>query len=61
MQGIVFSLYSVQQVLDHSTIQVTEKYSHLAPDQLQLAANAINQSVKSNADEKIIPFEKKAL
>ena len=33
MQGV--SLYLVQKVLGHSTIQVTERYSHLAPDQLQ--------------------------
>ena len=55
MQGI--SLYLVQKVLGHSTIQVTEKYSHLAPDQLQLAAGAINKVVGKN---NIIPFHKKA-
>nr|NJM04825.1 site-specific integrase [Desulfobacula sp.] len=59
MQGV--SLYLVQQVLGHSTIQVTERYSHLAPDKLQLAAKAINQSIKKNTEAEIIPFKKKAL
>jgi integrase len=58
MQGI--SLYLVQKVLGHSTIQVTERYSHLAPDQLKLAANAINKSVIEHREEKIIPFKQKA-
>lgn len=58
MQGI--SLYLVQKVLGHSTIQVTERYSHLAPDQLPLAANAINKSIMEHKEEKIIPFKKKA-
>ncbi len=58
MQGI--NLYLVQKVLGHSTIQVTERYAHLAPDQLQLAANAIDKSVLEHKSEKIIPFTKKA-
>ena len=58
MQGI--SLYLVQKVLGHSTIQVTERYSHLAPDQLQLAANAINKSIMEHKEKKIIPFKQKA-
>ena len=57
MQGI--NLYLVQKVLGHSTIQVTEKYSHLAPDQLQLAANAIDKVVKQQKEKTIIPFQKK--
>ncbi|WP_300461297.1 site-specific integrase [Desulfobacula sp.] len=58
MQGI--SLYLVQKVLGHSTIQVTERYSHLAPDQLQLAAGAINKAVAENKGKNIIPFPKQA-
>jgi len=54
------SLYLVQKVLGHSTIQVTERYSHLAPDQLQLAANAINKSIMEHKEKNIIPFQKKA-
>jgi len=57
MAGI--SLYVVQKVLGHSTIQVTERYSHLAPDQLQLAANAIDRIIAEHKDDKIIPFIKK--
>lgn len=58
MQGI--SLYLVQKVLGHSTVQVTERYSHLAPDQLKMAANAINKAVIENKTGNIIPFQKKA-
>lgn len=58
MQGI--NIYLVQKVLGHSTIQVTERYSHLAPDQLPLAAHAINKSIMEHKEEKIIPFKKKA-
>lgn len=58
MQGV--SLYLVQKVLGHSTIQVTERYSHLAPDQLQLAANAIDQGVQQHRQGNIIPFKKRA-
>ena len=57
-QGI--SLYLVQKVLGHSTIQVTERYSHLAPDQLQLAANAIDQAMAEHKEKNIVPFKKKA-
>jgi len=57
-QGI--SLYLVQKVLGHSTIQVTERYSHLAPDQLKLAADAIDRAVGEHREENILPFKKKA-
>ena len=49
MQGI--SLYLVQKVLGHSTIQMTERYSHLAPDQLALAAKTFNQKNPTAADQ----------
>ena len=58
MQGV--SLYLVQKVLGHSTIQVTERYSHLAPDQLQLAANAIDRSLQEHRTDNVVPFKKKA-
>ena len=35
-------LYTVQRMLGHSTIRVTERYAHLAPKNLQEAANALN-------------------
>ncbi|MDA8134007.1 MAG: site-specific integrase [Desulfobacteraceae bacterium] len=58
MQGI--SLYLVQKVLGHSTIQVTERYAHLAPDQLSLAAGAINRGLMEHKEKNIIPFKQKA-
>jgi integrase len=35
-------LYTVQRMLGHSTIRVTERYAHLAPKNLQVAADALN-------------------
>jgi len=35
-------LYNVQRMLGHSTIRVTERYAHLAPENLQAAADALN-------------------
>ncbi|OQX96916.1 MAG: hypothetical protein B6I20_13785 [Bacteroidetes bacterium 4572_117] len=58
MKGV--SLYVVQKVLGHSTIQVTERYSHLAPDQLKLAANAIDTVVLQNKEKNVVAFKKKA-
>lgn len=58
MEGI--SLYLVQMALGHSTIQVTERYSHLAPDQLQLTAKVIAQAVAEGKEKNIIPFPKQA-
>lgn len=58
MRGI--GLYLVQKVLGHSTIQVTERYAHLAPDQVKLAADAIDQAMVEHREENILPFKKKA-
>jgi len=35
-------LYTVQRMLGHSTIRVTERYAHLAPENLQAAAKVLN-------------------
>lgn len=43
------SLYVVQQILGHSSIKVTEKYSHLEPTQLNDAMSKISMEV-DNAD-----------
>ena len=40
MKGV--SLYVVKELLGHSTIQVTERYSHLAPRQLEEAVSLLD-------------------
>ena len=40
MKGV--SLYTVKDLLGHSTIQMTERYAHLAPKQLEDAVNLLN-------------------
>ncbi|MDR1235616.1 MAG: tyrosine-type recombinase/integrase, partial [Holosporaceae bacterium] len=35
-------LYTVQKLMGHSTISMTERYSHLAPDHLKKAVNVLN-------------------
>lgn len=39
MQGV--PLYEVQKILGHSTIRLTERYAHLAPDHLRGAVQAL--------------------
>jgi integrase len=35
-------LYTVQKLMGHSTISMTERYSHPAPDHLKKAVNVLN-------------------
>jgi len=48
-------LYTVKELLGHSTIQLTERYSHLRPDGLKKAAQNFDKKVIQN---NIIPLEK---
>jgi integrase len=44
-------LYTVKELLGHSTIQLTERYSHLRPDGLKKATQRFDKKViKSNVD-----------
>jgi len=47
-------LYTVKELLGHSTIQLTERYSHLRPDGLKQAARCFDNQLKKN---NIIPLE----
>jgi integrase len=38
------SLYQVQKLLGHSSVTMTERYSHLAPDHLKAAIEALNRT-----------------
>lgn len=48
-------LYTVKELLGHSTIQLTERYSHLRPDGLKTAARHFDKQLKEN---NVIPLEK---
>ena len=41
-------LYTVKDLLGHSTIQLTERYSHLRPDGLKTAARNFDNQLKEN-------------
>ena len=41
-------LYTVKELLGHSTIQLTERYSHLRPDGLKMAAQNFDEKVIKN-------------
>lgn len=45
-------LYTVKELLGHSTIQLTERYSHLKPDGLKQTAKNFNKIVKRNKNNK---------
>jgi len=53
-------LYTVQQLMGHKSIALTERYSHLAPDSLKAAVTAFekNLRLKKQAKVKIIKLEK---
>ena len=56
-------LYTVKKLLGHSSILLTERYSHLQPDGLQKAVKEFDEkmSIKSEPTLKIVRQENKAL
>lgn len=52
-------LYTVQKLLGHSTIALTERYSHLAPSNLQNAVRVLEQSIEAARTKK--PMESEQL
>lgn len=50
-------LYSVKELMGHSTISMTERYSHLAPDTLRRAVKNLEKGMAAqNEAGKVIPF-----
>lgn len=47
MSGV--DLYTVQRLMGHSTISMTERYSHLAPDHLKKAVSMMEKNIAANA------------
>ena len=52
-------LYTVAQLLGHSTIAMTQRYSHLAPDTVRSAAMSV-QGILDKKQAKIIAFGERA-
>jgi integrase len=48
------SLYTVKELMGHSTLAMTERYSHLAKDNLQNAVKSFEKSLKAQHNENII-------
>jgi integrase len=56
MSGV--NLYTVQRLLGHSTIAMTERYSHLAPDHFKKAASTLEDSIRDRQRKNnIVRFE----
>jgi len=59
MSGV--SLRTVQQMLGHSTIVVTERYAHLAPDFMAKEADRLSLDISSGATVIALPMGKSAI
>ena len=46
-------IYTLKELLGHSVIQMTERYSHLAPGTLQNATRTLERAIESAAQEKV--------
>jgi len=58
MQGT--PLYTVQKLMGHKTIALTERYAHLAPDTLKAAVSNFekNLNIKKQKKAKVINLKK---
>jgi Site-specific recombinase XerD len=52
-------LYTVAELMGHTTLEMTRRYSHLAPDSLQKAARAMEGKLTPQK-KNVVPFTKKA-
>jgi integrase len=53
------SIYEVAKLMGHSTIRMTERYSHLAPDTVRRAAMGL-EGILNQEKAKVIPFHGRA-
>ncbi|MBW1768069.1 MAG: site-specific integrase [Deltaproteobacteria bacterium] len=47
-------LYTVQKLMGHASIAMTERYSHLAPDNLKSAVKNFEKNINVNQDKKAV-------
>jgi site-specific recombinase XerD len=55
------SLYTVKELLGHSTLAMTERYSHLAKDNLKNAVQKFEDNLNAKSSENVIEITKKNL
>jgi integrase len=46
------ALYTVKELMGHQSLQMTERYSHLAPDHLRQTANRLEGKLRAASEEK---------
>ena len=51
------SLYTVKELMGHSTLAMTERYAHLGKDNLRNAVKKFDQSLKTKATDNIIDLQ----
>lgn len=54
MSGV--DLYTTQRLMGHSTMTMTERYSHLAPDHLRKAVSKLEDSINQHKQNNIVEF-----
>jgi len=52
-------LYTVQKLMGHSTIAMTERYAHLAQDNLKSAVKKLEESMKRQKSAEVVDIRKK--
>jgi integrase len=55
------NLYTVKELMGHSTLVMTERYSHLAKDNLRNAVQKFEDNLKAKSSENVIEITKKNL
>lgn len=45
------NIYDLQKILGHTSLEMTQRYAHLAPEHLVLAANIVRFGEKHLSDE----------
>lgn len=52
-------LYTVQKLMRHGSIQMTERYAHLSPENLQSAMKNFQNNLQKFKKAKVVPLKKK--
>lgn len=51
MAGV--NIYTLQKIMGHSSISMTERYSHLAPDTFKAACEILEQAIAEDSGRKV--------